>query len=725
MKQVIKKRMAQVIAVLLAIATVICFIPQTATQAYAESGDPVVGLTGVLETGANTDNAQTVYYGVNGGTPIAWRVIKYKTTGNAYIENQDGAMTLFAADNLTSGVQFATNGQNYYATSNLKVVLDGNDDVVGMYKSLFSTQEQSAIESRTLGVAGYTDVEPYSTGISGNQTSGYLWPLSTAEAFTLPSVIRSASSPWWLRSPGNDTNYAAIVFSDGIVFDIGYYVDSIDSVRPAFNLNLSSVLFTSAAEGGKSSGAVGAGALKPISANPSGEWKLTVHDSSRDIFKASAATGAVLSAEEGYTSWSIPIDYKVEADDPYTPVAVPGDKDYVSVILADNNDNALYYDHIDKANNGGTKNVTIPTGLVAGEYKLHVFYEEINDDYLTDYSSAFRTIDLTVTVPIHTVTVNNGDGDGQYAKDAEVTITADAPEAGMQFKEWIGDVDKVTFTEGSKTTSSAKFRMPAEALTFEATYEAIPAPPEPIKIAIPTGKTLTYNGQSQTGVAAGTGYTLSGTTSAVNAGSYQATATLDEGYAWSDGSSDPKTIGWKINKATVNVTAPSGKTFTYNGKAQTGVAAGTNYTLCGTTKATNSGSYTAKATLKTNANYTYKWSDGTTAAKTISWKINKAANPLTIKAKTATVKYSKLKKKAQTLAVTKVITFTKKGQGKMTYTKASGNKKIIIAKTTGKVTVKKGLKKGTYKVKVKVKAGGNTNYNASAVKTVTFKIKVK
>ena len=39
MKQVIKKRMAQVIAVLLAIATVICFIPQTAAQAYAESGD--------------------------------------------------------------------------------------------------------------------------------------------------------------------------------------------------------------------------------------------------------------------------------------------------------------------------------------------------------------------------------------------------------------------------------------------------------------------------------------------------------------------------------------------------------------------------------------------------------------------------------------------------------------------------------------------------------------
>lgn len=253
---------------------------------------------------------------------------------------------------------------------------------------------------------------------------------------------------------------------------------------------------------------------------------------------------------------------------------------------------------------------------------------------------------------------------------------------------------------------------------------------KPIEVVAPIGRTHLYNGRSQTGVAAGEGYTLSGTTSATNAGTYSATATLAEGYIWSDGTTDSKPIEWKINKAEAKVAVPIGKTFTYNGKTQTGVAAGSNYTLSGTVKATKVGTFTAKATLKTNANYIYKWSDGTTAAKTIKWTINKAANPLTIKAKTATVKGStkgkngKLKK-TKTLAVSKVIAFTKKGQGKLTYTKASGNKKITINKTTGKVTVKKGLKKGTYKVKVKVKAAGNTNYKASAVKTVTFKVKVK
>jgi hypothetical protein len=154
-------------------------------------------------------------------------------------------------------------------------------------------------------------------------------------------------------------------------------------------------------------------------------------------------------------------------------------------------------------------------------------------------------------------------------------------------------------------------------------------------------------------------------------------------------------------------------------------------------------------TLKEGTDYTAKWSNassknagtysvtitgkgnyiGTTTAK---YTINKAANPLTMKPKTATVKYKMLKKKAQPQAVTKVIKFTKQLKDKKTYTlssakkgKKSFKKYFTVNKTTGKVTVKKGLKKGTYKVKVKVKAAGNANYKPSTLKTVTFKVKVK
>ena len=107
--------------------------------------------------------------------------------------------------------------------------------------------------------------------------------------------------------------------------------------------------------------------------------------------------------------------------------------------------------------------------------------------------------------------------------------------------------------------------------------------------------------------------------------------------------------------------------------------------------------------------------------KTLAFTIKKAANPLTVKRKTAKVKFSKVKD--QKLKVSKVIKVVKKGQGTVTYAKKSGSKKIIIDKKTGKVTVKKGLKKGTYKVKVKVKAKGNANYK-SAVRTLTFTVKV-
>ena len=51
-------------------------------------------------------------------------------------------------------------------------------------------------------------------------------------------------------------------------------------------------------------------------------------------------------------------------------------------------------------------------------------------------------------------------------------------------------------------------------------------------------------------------------------------------------------------------------------------------------------------------------------------------------------------------------------------------KAFSIAAKTGKITVKKGLKKGTYKLKIKVNAAGNSAYKA-ARKTITVTIKGK
>ena len=174
-------------------------------------------------------------------------------------------------------------------------------------------------------------------------------------------------------------------------------------------------------------------------------------------------------------------------------------------------------------------------------------------------------------------------------------------------------------------------------------------------------------------------------------------------------------------------------TYTYSGKANKPTAVvkygevtlkeGIDYTI---TYKNNVKAGTAYAYINGKGNYSDSWE--------IGFIINKAVNPLKIGAKTASVKYSKLKNNNQTLAVTKVIKFTntKKLKDKKTYTLVSAKKGsksfkkyFKINKTTGKVTVKKGLKKGNYKVKVKVKAAGNANYKASKVKAVTFTVKVK
>ena len=107
--------------------------------------------------------------------------------------------------------------------------------------------------------------------------------------------------------------------------------------------------------------------------------------------------------------------------------------------------------------------------------------------------------------------------------------------------------------------------------------------------------------------------------------------------------------------------------------------------------------------------------------------VAKKANTLTVKAKTVTFKASKVKTKARSVKAGKAFT-VKKAKGKVTYkvtkyvTKAAKGK--VKVASSGKVTVKKGTPKKTYKLKVRVKAAGNSTYKAGS-KTVTLVVKVK
>lgn len=126
------------------------------------------------------------------------------------------------------------------------------------------------------------------------------------------------------------------------------------------------------------------------------------------------------------------------------------------------------------------------------------------------------------------------------------------------------------------------------------------------------------------------------------------------------------------------------------------------------------------ATVKISGKGNYKG----TITKT--FKINKAANPLTVTTATKTVKLSTIRQKAVTVKNAVAVT---KNQGKLSYTLTAVSKdlkNLVTISSNGVITIKKWAKakKGTYGIKVKVTAKGNANYKSGA-KTVTVKIKVQ
>ena len=108
------------------------------------------------------------------------------------------------------------------------------------------------------------------------------------------------------------------------------------------------------------------------------------------------------------------------------------------------------------------------------------------------------------------------------------------------------------------------------------------------------------------------------------------------------------------------------------------------------------------------------------ASKTVTIKVTKPAPTIKVKTTSATVKYANLKKKAQTVALGASVN----SKGTLSYQKVSGSSVITVNKKTGALSVRKGTKKGTYKVKVRVKAAAKGKYNAGT-KNVTVTIRVK
>ena len=161
------------------------------------------------------------------------------------------------------------------------------------------------------------------------------------------------------------------------------------------------------------------------------------------------------------------------------------------------------------------------------------------------------------------------------------------------------------------------------------------------------------------------------------------------------------------------------KAFTLGAKAKTGLTYKSSNSKVAAVdskgKVTIKAAGTAKITITAKSSTSYK-----AATKTLTIKVAKATPVLKTKISSKTVSYSALKKKAQVFT----LGASASSKGTLTYTKTSGSSAFTVNKTNGKITVKKGLKKGTYKIKVKIASKATANYNAGS-KTVLVTVKVK
>ena len=434
-----KKR---ILSILLTLCMMLCLTPISVfAEEVGTEGSAAIQLgadaLSVLSKNVNTATAPTVYFGQNHeNNPAAWRVIGYDGSG---VTSSKGDITLLAAGAMGVIPFVDAILNNEYAPSNLKATIDALAEKL-------TTEENAAVKKRALTSGSY-DGENTDCVAGGQVDNAVFWPLSAKEAIAVNNDLRAldpahpnwVTTGWWLRSPGSNKYHLAVVRSEGSVQYSGYSVlifNNYRTVRPAFNLNMNSVLFASAAVGGKPDGG-----LTPIPEYSGNEWKLTLLDSRRNF----AVTEKTVSAAPDDT---VTLNYKG---------ATTGKNEYISVILADNN-GAQYYGRVAQPTaESGTVEIKIPSDIAPGDYTMKVFSEQYNGDCKTDLASAFADVTLTVeSQPDEQFTLAPG---GRYYFDLSAmnipgTVNSNLPDSTLHYVPftYVGTVNAYRLTSETATT---------------------------------------------------------------------------------------------------------------------------------------------------------------------------------------------------------------------------------------------------------------------------------
>ena len=367
-----KKR---ILSILLTLCMVLCLVPITV---FAAGGAKAILPGTSAQSILKIDKSRLSFAGHE------WWVIGQKTDKS----NNAPIITLLAVNNDFGDVPFRTGSavpfenarrysedNGYYANnpSDMSQWRKPNEYAGStLQQKMVSLAE--AIPEKEQAVIRPKDI---TEGITGQEVKAQkLWAFSQEDSIYLYRNSCKYAAQWWTRSSNEVYGYGSwTIHSDGRSGS-ALNVDYDAAVRPAMEMDLSSVLFISAAEHGKV-----ADLTTPIAEYAGDEWKLTLHDSDRDDFTAKTVlvNGSVLEVE-----------YKN---------AKVGDNEYISAVIKDADGSISRYTRVvqlDGTTNGTRGRAAIDlTGIDMTGKTLCVFNEQFNGDHKTDYAGALREVKLT------------------------------------------------------------------------------------------------------------------------------------------------------------------------------------------------------------------------------------------------------------------------------------------------------------------------------------------
>ena len=440
-----KKR---ILSILLTLCMVLCLVPITV---FAAGGAKAILPGTSAQSILKIDKSRLSFAGHK------WWVIGQKTDKS----NNAPIITLLAVNNDFGDVPFRTGSavpfenarrysedNGYYANnpSDMSQWRKPNEYAGStLQQKMVSLAE--AIPEKEQAVIRPKDI---TEGITGQEVKAQkLWAFSQEDSIYLYRNSCKYAAKWWTRSSNEVYGYGSWTIHPDGRSGSALNVDYDAAVRPAMEMDLSSVLFISAAEHGKV-----ADLTTPIAEYAGDEWKLTLHDSDRDDFTAKTVlvNGSVLEVE-----------YKN---------AKVGDNEYISAVIKDADGSISRYTRVvqlDGTTNGTRGRAAIDlTGIDMTGKTLCVFNEQFNGDHKTDYAGALREVKLTDEID-EQFTLTPG---GRYYFDLSGenipgTVNSDLPDKTLHYVPftYVGTVDAYSMENETDTA-----KQPYEHSLFIADY---------------------------------------------------------------------------------------------------------------------------------------------------------------------------------------------------------------------------------------------------------------